>query len=109
MEASNDGVSDIHPIELIAHSLLSGSLDTLGENFDQLNQSQLILLTRLNIIEQRLQEFKQGGIKYNQQVSEELLRQYGNKVQNLKRRLLSTITRLDKIDKRIDTMDCKLN
>lgn len=45
---------DFHPIELTAHSLLSGSLDTLHENFVQLHQSQHVLLTRLKHIEDRL-------------------------------------------------------
>lgn len=93
---------EIHPVELIAHSLLSGSLDNLSENFEQLNQSQLILLTRLNIIEQRLLQFKE--IK-NDEVNEETLTQYLSQIKSLKKRLTTTITRLDKIDQRIDKMD----
>lgn len=45
---------DFHPIELTAHSLLSGSLDTLHESFVQLHQSQHILVTRLRILEDKL-------------------------------------------------------
>lgn len=46
---------DFHPIELAAHSILSGSLDSIHENFSLLHQSQHILITRLKHIEHRLQ------------------------------------------------------
>lgn len=45
---------EFHPIELAAHSILSGSLDTLNENFEELHQSQHILLTRLKLLEKRI-------------------------------------------------------
>lgn len=49
---------ELHQIELTAHTLLSGSFDNLNENFESLSQSQLILLTRLKVIESKLQEFQ---------------------------------------------------
>lgn len=56
--SEDDG--DFHPIELAAHSLLSGSLDSLNENFLQLHRSQHVLLTRLKMISDRLDKIEGG-------------------------------------------------
>lgn len=47
---------DFHPIELAAHYLLSGSLNSLHEQFSLLHESQRLLAARLAAIETRLQK-----------------------------------------------------
>lgn len=58
----SDEEVDFHPIEVAAHSVLSSSLDSLQEKFQNLHKSQHILLTRLKSIEDRLVSVqKQNG------------------------------------------------
>lgn len=45
---------DYHPVELAAHAVVSGPLDSLHERFEGLEHSQVVLLTRLQAIEKRL-------------------------------------------------------
>ena len=97
--------SDIHPVELIAHSLLSGSLENLSENFDQLHQSQVILLTRLNLIEQKLGQFTQTNSEITQT---DTIAKHLAAVKTLRKRLAVVIKTLDKVDKRVAKIDAKL-
>lgn len=89
--------SDLHPIELIAHQILSGPLDNLNDNFESLHNSQVILLTRLKSIEQRLTNL---SIQSNDKVidiQEELAR-----IKVIRKRLQSSQKKLGKIDKRLE-------
>jgi len=96
-------IDDLHPIELAAHSLLTGPLDTLSDNFELLNQSQIILLTRLRVIENRLKTFKQL-VELNDISEKQLLAQF-NKIKDLTDRINRCLKLLDKIDSRISRLD----
>ncbi|KAK6199976.1 uncharacterized protein RJT21DRAFT_114419 [Scheffersomyces amazonensis] len=104
---NNNEVYDLHPIEEIAHSLLSGSLDNLNENFELLDQSQLILLTRLKIIEERLQGYQKIAFE-DSKIREEELVTYMNKIKDLEKRLQVTLKTMTKIDDRIAKMENRL-
>lgn len=52
IEAPDSG--DLHPIELVAHFLLSDSLNNLHESFLLLHESQHLLLNRLQVLEDKL-------------------------------------------------------
>lgn len=56
----SDEEIEFHPIEVAAHSVLSSSLDSLQENFLNLHKSQQILLTRLKMIEDRLNKVNES-------------------------------------------------
>lgn len=47
-------VGDLHPIELVAHFLLSDSLENLHDTFLRLHESQCLLLNRLLVLEDKL-------------------------------------------------------
>lgn len=88
---------DLHPIEIIAHSILNGPLENLNENFNLLHKSQVILLTRLKLIEDRLQEFQ----KMSASLGERDVSQAINRVQIIRKRLESIDKKLDDIDSRV--------
>lgn len=91
---------DLHPIELIAHSVLSGPLDSLNENFELLHKSQVVLLTRLKLIEQKLEQFQQiHGTIDNKPITDTI-----GRIKGIKKRLQEVERRLDSIDKRVDNM-----
>lgn len=96
-------INDLHPIELAAHSLLTGPLDTLSENFELLNQSQIILLARLRVIENRLKTFKE--LVESNNISEKQLIAQFNKIRELSDRLTKSLKQLDKINSRISRMN----
>ncbi|KAI5969772.1 hypothetical protein CANMA_001234 [Candida margitis] len=96
-------INDLHPIELAAHSLLTGPLDTLGDNFESLNQSQIILLTRLRVMESRLKNFKQ--LVESNDIGEKHLVSQFTKIKELSDRLSKSLKQLDKIDSRVSRMN----
>ncbi|CAH2353961.1 hypothetical protein CLIB1423_13S02850 [[Candida] railenensis] len=101
--SSNASVYDLHPIELTAHTLLSGSLDHLNENFKNLNQSQVILYTRLRLIEDRLKSYY-TVIEQNQAEPDEL-KEVVSRIKSLKKRLLSSVKTLKKVEVRVERME----
>lgn len=100
---SNTSVYDLHPIELTAHTLLSGSLDHLNENFKNLNQSQVILYTRLRLIEDRLKLFY-TVIEQNQAEPDEF-KEIVLRIKSLKKRLLASVKTLKKVEVRVERME----
>ncbi|EGW31126.1 uncharacterized protein SPAPADRAFT_156849 [Spathaspora passalidarum NRRL Y-27907] len=100
-------VEGLHAIELAAHTLLSGSLDNLNENFDSLNQSQVIILTRLKIIEKRLSDYKQ--ILEDNNINERELSDRFTKIKELRKRLDVCIKTLERVEQRVDRMNTKLD
>lgn len=94
---------DLHPIELIAHSVLNEPLDSLHENFELLHKSQVILLTRLKLIEQKLEKY--GQQQANQSLGNSLpITEAVGKIRSIKKRLQEIDKVLDKIDKRVDKL-----
>lgn len=49
-----EAAGDLHPIEMVAHFLLSDSLENLQETFSLLHESQHLLLNRLQVLEGKL-------------------------------------------------------
>lgn len=92
----------LHPIELIAHSVLNSSLDNLNENFESLHNSQVVLLTRLKLIEQRLS--KVSITNKDTHIQQDLIR-----IKSIRKRLQVTQKTLDKIDRRVEMMNGKLS
>lgn len=95
---------DLHPIELTAHTLLSGSLDNLNDNFEILNQSQLILLTRLKFIEERLLSFKNVALDQSGIDDKEVLKNF-NKIKELQKRLTGVGKVLEKVEERVERIE----
>lgn len=91
---------DFHPIELTAHSLLSGSLDNLHENFVLLHQSQHILLTRLRLIEERLTLIHSELV-----VSGNDIIQIRARIRTLRKKLAEVALTLVKVDQRVGQME----
>lgn len=50
----SEEAGDLHPIELVAHFLLSDSLENLHETFSLLHESQRLLLNRLQALEKKM-------------------------------------------------------
>lgn len=91
---------DLHPIELTAHTLLSGSLDNLNENFEVLNQSQLILLTRLKFIEERLLSFKKVAVEESAIDDKQVANNF-TKIKDLQKRLNAVAKTMEKVEERV--------
>lgn len=93
---------DLHPIELTAHAVLSGSLDTLHENFELLNQLQYILLTRLKLMEGRLAGFRKSVVDNPQKITETEVGDVLVRVRAARRRLEASLKTLGKVEGRVE-------
>ncbi|CAK7903150.1 hypothetical protein CAAN3_06S05292 [[Candida] anglica] len=100
--ASNQSAYDLHPIEVTAHTLLGGSLDHLNENFQHLNQSQVVLYTRLCQIEERLMAVSAVVD------DEETVKISLSRIKGLKKRLLTTVKTLNKVEARVIKIEEKI-
>ncbi|CAK9441585.1 uncharacterized protein LODBEIA_P54530 [Lodderomyces beijingensis] len=98
----SSSINDLHPIELTAHSLLSGSLDNLNENFESLNQSQVILLTRLRIMEEKLTSFRK--LVEAHVIDEKEFTIQHQKIKELTKRISAIVKQLDRIETRVDAL-----
>lgn len=110
-EDGNEHESDfneLHPIELTAHTILSGSLDHLHDDFELLSQSQYILLTRLKLIEDRLKSFEKVAIEDDNMTKDKEVLETFNKIRELKRRLNTSMKTLHKVETRVEKMNHKL-
>lgn len=94
---------DLHLIEVIAHSLLSGGLDNLNDNFESLNKSQLILLTRLDLIEAHLNQLSQQVDATA--VPEARVQQMLMRIKAIRKRIKLASKTLAKVEKRLDKLD----
>lgn len=97
---------DLHPIELAAHTLLSGSLDNLNENFELLNQSQIVLFARLKMIENKLTQFKQTIDASH--IDDRILTEQFVKIKELRKRLESCIKTLEKVDATVERIERRI-
>lgn len=98
--SESDG--DFHPIELAAHLLLLGPLDSLNENFLQLHRLQHVLLTRLKMISERLDKIESGygeGIVGNDvTAAQQQIKAVKNKLQEAQKRLLVVEKRVGSLE-----------
>lgn len=94
---------DLHLIEVIAHSLLSGGLDNLNDNFESLNKSQLILLTRLDLIEAHLNQLSQQVDATA--VPDARVQQMLTRIKAIRKRIKLASKTLAKVEKRLDKLD----
>lgn len=90
---------DLHPIELVAHSVLNNSLENLNDNFGLLYKSQTALLTRLKIIETRLREIDTPPQR------DKVVGKLINDCSNVQERLNTLTSLAKKIEKRLDSME----
>lgn len=94
---------DLHPIEVVAHSLLGNGLDSLNDNFELLGKLQLILLTRLNMIDERLASVgDEVGEGMGDRVGE-----ISARVKSLRKRLQAAMKVLGKVEGRLDEIEGK--
>ncbi|OBA19330.1 hypothetical protein METBIDRAFT_25096, partial [Metschnikowia bicuspidata var. bicuspidata NRRL YB-4993] len=91
---------DFHPVELAAHFLLSGSLDSLHETFLLLHESQKILLTRLHLIETRMTK-----VLENLDSSELDLAGVQTRVKNIRKKLQNCAVLVDKVEAKLETLE----
>ncbi|CUM62802.1 uncharacterized protein PRCAT00000360001 [Priceomyces carsonii] len=101
-------INDLHPMELMAHSVLSGPLDGLNESFEQLSQSQLILLTRLRLIEERLTSFKKSVTDEGNMLDDKEVASNIDRIKDLTKRAGISFKTLSEIEKRVERMNQKL-
>lgn len=102
--AETGDAHDLHPIELTAHTVLSGSLDTLHENFELLNQLQYILLARLKLMEDRLAGFRQNAAESTAAVTEKDVADVLARVRAARRKLEASVKCLSKVEGRVEKL-----
>ncbi|KAF3987705.1 hypothetical protein FT663_03704 [Candidozyma haemuli var. vulneris] len=93
---------DFHPIELAAHSLLSGPLDSLNDNFLQLHRSQHVLLTRLKMISERLDQIEKG---FGEGIAGQDVTAAHQQIKAMKAKLQESQKRLGGVEKRVEGLD----
>lgn len=103
LERSLSGI-DLHPVELAAHALLSTPLDNLHDNFQLLNQLQLILYTRLQLIERRLLALE-GVISVDSGANVKTLLE---RIHGVKKRLQKTLKTMNKVNLRLERVEEKV-
>lgn len=98
--SESDG--DFHPIELAAHLLLLGPLDSLNDNFLQLHRLQHVLLTRLKLISERLDQIEKG---FGTGIAGLDMTDAQHRIKAVKAKLQATQKRLHKVEKRVGSLD----
>lgn len=96
---------EIHPVELTAHTLLSAPLNSLNDYFELLSQSQLILLTRLQVIEDRLKSFKTIVVENHNIVDDKDVTTDLQRIKQLRKRLVAVQKVLSKVNSRLDKIE----
>lgn len=91
---------DFHPVELTAHSLLSGSLDNLHDTFTQLHLSQSILLARLKHIDEKLKMVDEDINDTLEDLTTVKLR-----IRAVRRKLEASVATLAKVEQRVKAME----
>lgn len=102
------GINDLHPLELTTYSVLNGSLDNLNDNFEQLNKSQTILLTRLKLIEERIKKFQSEILDGDGTGLEKNILQALNQIKDLKKRMRTCLQTSSKVDARVERLYKKI-
>ncbi|KAI3404737.2 hypothetical protein KGF56_002440 [Candida oxycetoniae] len=101
-EHLRESINDVHPVELTAHTVLSGPLDSLNASLASLDESQMELLTKLKLLEDRLTTFKK--LTESNFVDEKQLSAHSNKVKEFSKRLSVILKQLDKLEARVDKL-----
>lgn len=103
----DDDLRSLHRMELVAHSVLNGPLDQLNETVELLGLSQLILLARLNLMQERINRI-QKSMEEGQFTQEKKNQQALCQIKDLKKRLQNSLKILSKIEGRTQMMNEKL-
>lgn len=94
---------DLHPIELVAHFLLSDSLENLHETFSLLHESQHLLLNRLQVLEEKLK--KQLDLAKNRDYDIALVH---SRIRAVGKKLNETHKAFDLIETKLDKLEAKV-
>lgn len=105
--AEDNDLSALHRMELVAHSVLNGPLDQLNETVELLGLSQLILLARLNLMQERMSRIH-NSIEEGHFTQEKKNQQALSKIKDLRKRLQNSLKLLSKIEFRTRFMNEKL-
>lgn len=100
----SEAAGDLHPIELVAHFLLSDSLENLQETFSLLFESQHLLLNRLQVIEDKLKKQLDLAKKRDYDISlvHARIRAIGKKLNETHKTFDIIETKLDTLEARAD-------
>ncbi|GMM33360.1 hypothetical protein DASC09_006850 [Saccharomycopsis crataegensis] len=85
---------DIHPIELVVQSIVGDSLDALSSQLESLQESQIILVGRLRMLERKLAEFESN-------ISVVDTKRMVERIKALKAKLTGIIATLKIVEKRV--------
>ncbi|CDR40511.1 CYFA0S05e01266g1_1 [Cyberlindnera fabianii] len=86
--------SDVHPIELVVQSVLGDSLDALATQLQTLHESQVVLMARLKVIEEKL---KRWEVETEQDVD---IKKMHDRLVESKKRLTTVLAKLSEIEQR---------
>jgi hypothetical protein len=95
-EQEPDGVRyDIHPMELVVQRVVGPSLESLALQLQTLHESQIVLIARLKVIEEKLKRSEgQLSIDVDVKMTEERL-------MGIKRRLTAVLSTLSTVEQRV--------
>ena len=102
-----DDLKSLHRMELVAHSVLNGPLDQLNETVELLGLSQLILLARLNLMQERITRIRRT-MEEGQFTQDKKNQQTLGQIKDLKKRLQNSLKILSKVEDRTQRMNEKL-
>lgn len=91
---NEDSAVDIHPVELVAQQVIGPSLDNLSGKLQELQESQLILTARLNILQNNLKQINQNIVIADTKV-------FVQKTVDLRQKLRRILTVLRVVEKRV--------
>lgn len=91
----------LHPLEVTAHTVLSGPLDSLGNSLERLGTSQVTLFTRLRLLQDILSRYDQAA---RDAPTEKDLARVSERIRGLRKRLAATVKSLEQTDKKVDSL-----
>lgn len=91
----------LHPLEVTAHTVLSGPLDSLGDSLEQLGTSQVTLLARLRLLQDLLTQYEQAA---RVAPTEKDVARVFERIRGLRKRLAATMKRLERSDAEVDSL-----
>lgn len=92
---------DVHPMELVVQSVIGESLETLSTNLQLLHESQVVLLARIKIVDEKMKKFDELMVK---EVGGIDIKAANERMSGVKKRLTAVYHRLQKIDALLDSI-----